>query len=140
MKQSRGIIPFSVVVAGLAVAALVVLVVYVFVQTADEGVAVTPRYVLEEANPRMGPVLIRKYGCGACHTISEMKGARGKVGPALDRISSRAYLAGNLPNTPANLITWIQAPQAVEPGTAMPNLGVTEADARHIAAYLYSLD
>jgi hypothetical protein len=37
------------------------------------------------------------------------------------------------------LIQWIQDPQAVEPGTAMPNLGVDEAIARDTAAYLYTL-
>ena len=40
---------------------------------------------------------------------------------------------------PENMIRWLIDPQAVEPGTAMPNLGMSEADARHIAAYLYTL-
>ena len=44
-----------------------------------------------------------------------------------------------LPNTPQNLIRWIQNPPAVDPLTAMPNVGVTQADARDIAAYLYTL-
>lgn len=34
---------------------------------------------------------------------------------------------------------WVMNPQAVEPGTAMPDLGVSEPEARHIAAYLYTL-
>jgi cytochrome c1 len=37
------------------------------------------------------------------------------------------------------LIRWIETPQAIEPGTAMPNLGVTEQRARDMAAYLYTL-
>jgi cytochrome c2 len=31
------------------------------------------------------------------------------------------------------------SPQEMEPGTAMPDVGVTEADARDMAAYLYTL-
>jgi len=42
-------------------------------------------------------------------------------------------------NTPANLFRWIRTPQQVEAGTAMPNLGVTEEQARDIASYLYTL-
>jgi len=79
------------------------------------------------------------YGCGACHVIPGVTGATGMVGPPLDGWSRRVYIAGNLANTPENLVRWIRYPQAVEPGTAMPDLGVNEADARDIAAYLYSL-
>lgn len=140
VQTNRGLVPFSVVVAGLAVAALVVVVGYVLVQRAEGGIQVTPDYTLEAADPEMGPILIQKYGCGACHEVAGVKGARGKVGPNLNETAERAYLAGNLPNTPDNLVRWIQAPQMIQPGTAMPDLGVTESDARHIAAYLYTLD
>jgi cytochrome c len=34
---------------------------------------------------------------------------------------------------------WIQHPQKIEPGTAMPEMQVTEQDARDIVAYLYLL-
>jgi cytochrome c1 len=44
-----------------------------------------------------------------------------------------------LRNTPPNLVRWIREPQAVVPGNAMPNMGVSEVDARDIAAYLYTL-
>jgi cytochrome c len=44
-----------------------------------------------------------------------------------------------LPNTPENMFRWLQNPPAVDPLTAMPNLGVTEADARDMAGYLYTL-
>ena len=63
----------------------------------------------------------------------------GEVGPPLDRIAGRYYLAGHLQNTPANMVRWIQHPQQVEKGTAMPEMGVTDSDARDIAAYLYTL-
>jgi cytochrome c len=61
------------------------------------------------------------------------------VGPTLERIASRAYVAGVLVNRPENLITWIQDPPGVDPKTAMPNLGIGVDDARDIASYLYTL-
>jgi cytochrome c1 len=85
-----------------------------------------------------GRAAIIAYGCGACHSINGIPNATTFVGPPLNKYEQRHYIAGNLPNTTDNLIYWIQFPQSVEPGTAMPNLNVTEADARNIVAYLYS--
>ncbi len=82
---------------------------------------------------------IRSYGCNTCHQISGVPGARGLIGPPLDGIRDRYYIAGELPNTPDNLMRWIQHPRQVEPHTAMPEMGVTEQDSRDIAAYLYTL-
>jgi cytochrome c len=90
-------------------------------------------------DPRAGRIEIRKYGCNACHTISGVPGARGLIGPPLDGIAKRYYLAGEIPNTPNNLMRWIQHPREVESHTAMPEMGVTEQDSRDIAAYLYTL-
>ncbi|MES1241326.1 MAG: c-type cytochrome [Acidobacteriota bacterium] len=89
--------------------------------------------------PDRGPALIQRYGCSRCHTIPGVPGADGTIGPPLDRIESRPYLAGRLPNTPENLLRWIRDPQSVSSGTAMPQLGVAEQDGRDIAAYLYTL-
>jgi cytochrome c len=86
-----------------------------------------------------GARAIVKYGCGACHSIPGIPGADTYVGPLLTAYSRRHYIAGSLPNTHENLIRWLQNPQAIEPGTAMPNLGLTEVEARDIAAYLYTL-
>jgi cytochrome c len=94
---------------------------------------------LTGGDPGHGPDLIRKYGCGSCHNVPGVPGAKGMVGPPLDTIASRSYLAGQLPNTPENLMRWIRKPQDVAPGTAMPDVGVTEKDGRDIAAYLYTL-
>ena len=88
---------------------------------------------------RLGRTNIRKYGCNTCHEISGVPGARGLVGPPLDGIKQRYYIAGELPNTPENLMQWIQHPRQVEPHTTMPDMGVTEQDSRDIAAYLYTL-
>jgi cytochrome c len=90
-------------------------------------------------NAAAGRDAIRKYGCYACHTIDGVAGARGLVGPPLDGLATREYIAGELPNTAANLMRWIQHPRAVEPHTAMPEMNVSEQDSRDIAAYLYTL-
>lgn len=90
-------------------------------------------------SPTRGRQVIRRYGCESCHSIPGVVGARGQVGPPLDNIASRSYLAGRLPNSPDNMIRWIRDPQSVEPGTLMPEMGVTEQDGKDIAAYLYTL-
>ena len=92
------------------------------------------------ATPERGRAAIDAYGCGSCHMIPGVQGAVGLVGPPLLAWSRRTVIAGELPNTPQNLIDWIMRPQSIEPGTAMPDLGVSDADARAIAAYLATLD
>ena len=94
---------------------------------------------LTGGDPRRGVQAIGRYGCGSCHDIPGVRNARGTVGPPLARIAVRTYLAGRVMNTPAGMIRWIQHPQQIEQGTAMPDMGVTETDARDIAAYLYTL-
>lgn len=94
----------------------------------------------EGGNARAGRDTIRKYGCYACHTIDGVPGAHGLVGPPLDGIALREFIAGELPNTPQNLMRWIQHPRQVEPHTVMPEMGVTEQDSRDIVAYLYTLE
>jgi cytochrome c len=86
-----------------------------------------------------GKQLIQKYGCGACHDIPGIGGAKGYVGPPLIKFSRRSYVAGVLQNTPENLMRWLEHPQQVVPNNDMPEMGISEADARDIAAYLYSL-
>lgn len=90
-------------------------------------------------DPDRGVKAIQTYGCGGCHNIKGVSGASGLVGPPLDNIASRVYLAGHLPNSPQNMIKWIRFPQQVEPHTAMPDMGVPDREARDIAAYLYTL-
>jgi cytochrome c2 len=105
----------------------------------NEGQATKSYQVGTIGNARHGKELIRSYGCGACHMIPGVEAARGMVGPPLLFLADRTMIAGELPNTPANLTHWIQHPRDVEPKTAMPELGVTEDEAYDIAAYLYTL-
>lgn len=96
------------------------------------------RDVVPGGNMTRGVATITTYQCGACHEISGVTNAHGQIGPPLDGIAHRTILAGRLPNTPDNLVRWIRDPQSVDSGTAMPKLGVTEQQARDIAAYLYA--
>ena len=98
-----------------------------------------PPAEVRDGNPAHGAQLITQYGCSTCHTIPGIRGADGLVGPPLDHMGRRSYIAGVLVNSGPNLQKWIRDPQAVVPGNAMPDLNVTPEDARDIAAYLYTL-
>lgn len=89
--------------------------------------------------PDRAEAAIRRHGCGTCHTIPGIPGADAVVGPPLTGFAERAYIAGRLPNSPESLILWIQDPHAVKPETAMPDMAVSEQEARDIAAYLFTL-
>jgi cytochrome c len=100
---------------------------------------IIPRQRVDGGEPVRGERALMRYGCGSCHVVPGVPAAVGRVGPPLTDFADRAYVAGRLRNEPAALVRWIRDPQGVEPGTAMPNLDVTDADARDIAAYLYTL-
>jgi cytochrome c len=85
-----------------------------------------------------GAALIREYGCGSCHVIPQIENAHGKVGPPLGGYRDRAYVAGTLVNDENSLARWIREPSVVNPGTAMPAVGLSEAEARDVVAYLYT--
>jgi len=82
---------------------------------------------------------LQQYLCATCHVIPGVAGAKHHVGPTLAGIAERPYIAGTLPNTPANLQRWLREPGSIKPGSAMPDLGLSGQDARDIAAFLYTL-
>lgn len=86
-----------------------------------------------------GADLIEAKGCGYCHTIPGIADADGLVGPPLDHMANRIYIAGTLRNSPENLARWIRSPQEVSPGNAMPDMGLSRSQARAMAAYLGTL-
>ncbi|MBI0538752.1 hypothetical protein D9599_24655 [Roseomonas sp. KE2513] len=90
-------------------------------------------------DPARGREVAQASGCGACHVIPGIRGAQSWAGPPLMEWARRGYLAGHLPNRPETLVAWLRDPQALSPGTAMPNLGLTEAQARDTAAFLFTL-
>jgi mono/diheme cytochrome c family protein len=90
-------------------------------------------------NAERGRKAIDQYACVTCHAIPGIVGANAPVGPPLAAIGTRGFIAGVLPNTPQNMVRWLRHPQAVNPRSAMPELGLTERDAQDIAAYLSTL-
>jgi mono/diheme cytochrome c family protein len=100
---------------------------------------VTADAPLHSGDAQRGKAAIRQYACTTCHLVPGIVGPHAPVGPPLERIATREYIAGMLPNTPHNMLRWLRDPQEVNPRTAMPDLGVTERDARDMAAYLYTL-
>jgi cytochrome c len=88
-------------------------------------------------NVRLGREAIVAHGCGACHVIPGIRTATGRVGPKLEDLAEQMFIAGVLANQPDNLVAWIEDPKRFNPDTAMPNLGITPEEARHMAAYLY---
>ncbi len=83
--------------------------------------------------------LFKSKGCVACHTVAEVEGAVGTIGPVLDGLASRAQLTSGLPVTKENVADWIRDPGAVKPGTIMPNLGVSEDEIEKLAVWLMTL-
>jgi cytochrome c len=86
-----------------------------------------------------GKQLIDQYGCTSCHIIPGIAGPKGMVGPSLEHVATRPIIATSIPNTPQNVITYIQNPQVSNPQNVMPNLSVKPDEARDIAAYLFTL-
>jgi putative membrane protein len=117
-------------------AGMVAIVVALALAGCDRHSAQSP-WAMRGAHAERGPALIQQYGCGACHAIAGVANARGEVGPPLTQFGRRAYIVGLLINNPDNLVKWLRAPQSVVPGNAMPNTGLSEQDARDIAAFLY---
>lgn len=92
-----------------------------------------------QGDAERGRRLMRLHACRSCHEIPGLVGAEVHVGPDLSEAGSRRYIAGVLRNTPQNMVRWITRPTEVDPLTAMPDLGVTPAQAADMAAYLYHL-
>jgi cytochrome c2 len=80
------------------------------------------------------------HGCTACHTIPDMPGPGGVVGPPLEGMARRGFIAGQLPNNANVLVAFLQEPSALVPNTGMPDVRLGLDEARDIAAYLYTLE
>lgn len=66
--------------------------------------------------------------CVACHSVG---GRGGAVGPALDGVADRFE--------PSYLEQWLRDPNAVRPGTTMPQLPLTDAQVGELVAWLGTL-
>lgn len=108
---------------------------------AQQAVAPAPRpaAAVRAGDAEAGRRAVTQYLCATCHRIPHVAGAYNDVGPPLDGIARRRFIGGVLPNTPENMVRWLRNPRAVDPQSAMPDLGLSEQDARDIAAFLYTL-
>jgi cytochrome c oxidase subunit 2 len=91
-----------------------------------------------EGDPEAGLAIVEAQ-CAACHAI-EGTAAQGVVGPELTGFATREEIAGVIENTPENLAAWLDNPQQIKPGTAMPDLPLDEADIINLVAYLETLN
>lgn len=117
---------------------LLILIQIILLSGCGEG-NTRPVQQVMDGEARQGEQLVRRYGCAGCHILPGSQGTTTHFGPPLNAFAGHTTIAGAVPNQPENLVFWLQQPQAVKPGTAMPNLGIQEAEARHIAAFLYTL-
>jgi cytochrome c2/mono/diheme cytochrome c family protein len=109
-----------------------------------------PWYQSLTPQQQQGVQVILQRGCGGCHTIPNIPGATGNIGPNLgphdqvpplnQRSQIATYPNGVVPNNSVDdLSKWIMNPQALKPGTAMPTLGLSQDEATAAAAFLYSI-
>jgi mono/diheme cytochrome c family protein len=114
-----------------------------YAQATREAGAIKPRreasVPLHAGEVERGKLALSQYACQACHTIPGITSSLPNVGPPLEGLASRSLIAGKLANTPDNLVLWVRNPKSIKPLTAMPDMGVSEADARDMAAYLITL-
>jgi cytochrome c len=107
-----------------------------YVQTSRA--AQTQANAITRGDWRAGQLVVGRYNCGSCHLMAGVDGAIGKVGPDLTHVGQRATIAGSLPSDPETMVRWLMHPQQLRPGSGMPEMGLTEKEARDAAAFLYA--
>lgn len=128
--------PIALAVLALALAATAGVMVWRAVQAQAKVAAVAK--AITRGDPARAPELITRYGCGGCHAIPGVAGADGRVAGPLGGLRERVYVGGVARNNADTLIRWIVSPQSLSPRSAMPATGISEAEARDVAAYLYA--
>jgi cytochrome c len=94
---------------------------------------------LTGGHPRLGRDAMVSLGCVACHQVPGFFGTKPRVGPPLAEFALRTFIAGTSENTPENLVRFIRDPRSIAPRSAMPKLPMSDAQARDLAAFLYTL-
>jgi len=77
---------------------------------------------------RMGRMVVNMKGCTGCHRIGKLSLQRITIGPDLTSVGDRLKEAW--------IYSWVKNPQKYRPDTLMPNLGLSDMQARAVAAYL----
>lgn len=92
-----------------------------------------------------GALLFKTYNCDACHAFGD-RPARPRTilatGSAQEPTRDALLLAPDLLLTRERfqsgaLVPWLLDPQALQPGTLMPNFGLKESEATSLAAFLW---
>ncbi len=113
------------------------MVVMTLALAACSGAAETQTRTVPSGDPDRGLQIMSEAGCGACHEVPGLDWPRGQVGPPLSGMGGRALIGSGRPNRPENLIPYLINAPAVDPGSAMPPMPITEEEARDVAAWLY---
>jgi cytochrome c oxidase subunit 2 len=104
------------------------------------------QWVEEQKKPAVGNDAVAEgrrvfesTACVNCHAVSGTI-ADGHFGPDLTHLMSRDTIAaGAAANTPENLRTWIQNPDAIKPSSLMPAMQLSNHDLDALTAYLETL-
>lgn len=85
-----------------------------------------------------GKAVYARSACVGCHAIRGV--SAGALGPDLTHFGGRSLFgAGLWPTTPEHVEAWLKDPPALKPGSKMPNLNLSDAEAGALTAYLLSL-
>ncbi|NML08002.1 c-type cytochrome [Sphingomonas sp. G-3-2-10] len=103
--------------------------------TACEDPEIEPNMASSDSVAR-GRTAAQALGCGACHALPGIAWPRGRTGPSLEAFGNQAMIAGRLPNRPDTLARFVRDAPSLVPGTAMPAIAMTDAQAADLAAYL----
>jgi len=88
-------------------------------------------------NAARGKEIVESVGCLACHAIGDetkvraLRGTSYDIAPELTRVGSKV--------TPDWIYDWIRNPRHYNPTTKMPNLRLTDGEARDVTAYLSTM-
>ena len=82
-----------------------------------------------------GLAVYTKGQCVACHMIDGV--SYGVIGPNLTKVATRSTIASGIyPNDPEHLKAWIKDAPSKKPGSLMPNMNLSDADAEALVAFL----
>lgn len=99
-----------------------------------------PARTIAGSDPARGLAVMERVGCAACHEIPGIDWPQGQAGPSLKGFGAGPMIGGRLPNQPDVLAAWLIDAPSLAPETGMPPMPLSQAEARDVAAYLYTLD
>jgi cytochrome c oxidase subunit 2 len=93
----------------------------------------------QDATGAEGRAVFEHNACISCHRVAGTV-ATGRFGPDLTHVGSRDTIgSGSIPNTPANLRSFIDNPDHFKPGVLMPSMHLNAHDLDAVTKYLTTL-